>query len=251
MRLVIFSGTSEGRMLCEFLSEKKIPAVVCVATEYGRDVMPEFENIDVHVGRLNFEKMTEFISDFDIAVDATHPYADIVTKNIRDACGSAGVEYIRLLRPSFNIIEDVLKVKSADDAVCYLEHKNEKVFVTTGSKELDKFIRLDNYRKRVYARVLPVREAIDKCGKLGLDFENIIFEKGPFSYNQNFLQFQKSGAGYLVTKESGSIGGFNDKIKAARDLNMKIIIIERPTEEIGFDIEEVKKIIEERRKHFF
>ena len=45
MKTVIFSGTSEGRTLCEQLSRAGQEAVACVATEYGKQVMPALPGI--------------------------------------------------------------------------------------------------------------------------------------------------------------------------------------------------------------
>ena len=41
-KIVLFGGTTEGRILTEFLSQNKIPSIVCVATEYGEKVL-EYE----------------------------------------------------------------------------------------------------------------------------------------------------------------------------------------------------------------
>ena len=49
-RIVIFSGTTEGRMLAQTLSENGIQCIVSVATEYGEIVMPEMEGVTVHKG---------------------------------------------------------------------------------------------------------------------------------------------------------------------------------------------------------
>ena len=56
-RIVIFSGTTEGRMLAQTLSENGIQCIVSVATEYGEIVMPEMEGVTVHKGRIDLEKM--------------------------------------------------------------------------------------------------------------------------------------------------------------------------------------------------
>ena len=61
MRRVIFSGTSEGKTLCRQLSQAGLSAEVCVATEYGKEVMPELNGITVHTGRMTAPEMTEFL----------------------------------------------------------------------------------------------------------------------------------------------------------------------------------------------
>lgn len=88
MRRVIFSGTSEGKTLCRQLSQASLSAEVCVATEYGKEVMPELNGITVHTGRMTAPEMTEFLCGAQVVIDATHPYAVEVSKNIRAACAT-------------------------------------------------------------------------------------------------------------------------------------------------------------------
>ena len=61
MKLVIFSGTSDGNKLCQWLGKQHMNADVYVATEYGKQVMSEIEGINVHIGRLNSTQMAEII----------------------------------------------------------------------------------------------------------------------------------------------------------------------------------------------
>ena len=88
MKIVIFSGTTEGRQLSGMLCEYGFPHTVCVATEYGCDVMPPNPLVTVKVGRLDTDKMTGLLRSLsfgaeDTVVDATHPYASDVSDNIR------------------------------------------------------------------------------------------------------------------------------------------------------------------------
>ena len=52
-KILIFSGTTEGRMLAQTLSENGIHCIVSVATEYGEGVMPEMDGVTVHKGRMD------------------------------------------------------------------------------------------------------------------------------------------------------------------------------------------------------
>ena len=70
-RIVIFSGTTEGRMLAQTLSENGIHCIVSVATEYGEIVMPEMDGVTVHKGRMDLEEMQKFITQSE-AVSYTH-----------------------------------------------------------------------------------------------------------------------------------------------------------------------------------
>ena len=73
MKLVIFSGTSDGNKLCQWLSKQNITADVYVATEYGEQVMPKMEGINIHIGRLNTFQMAEIIDNNTCVIDCTHP----------------------------------------------------------------------------------------------------------------------------------------------------------------------------------
>ena len=83
-RILIFSGTTEGRQLADILDASGICADVCVATGYGHEVMTEGQYRNIYTGRLTEEEMKEFMQKGDYAaiVDATHPYAVVVSSNI-------------------------------------------------------------------------------------------------------------------------------------------------------------------------
>lgn len=110
MKVVIFGGTTEGRQLAEYLIQlnkkqkmQTIEVHVCVASEYGAQVLPEDAALKVHVGRLEQADMQEFLQavQADLCVDATHPYAVIVTQNIYQACKAVEVPYIRVRRDAY------------------------------------------------------------------------------------------------------------------------------------------------------
>ena len=116
MKLMIFSGTTEGHDLCRFLSKKSVQADVFVATEYGAAVMEPMAGITVHEGRLDEREMEKRLTSDTLLIDATHPYAAAVTDNLRAACAKSGARYERLLRPALpyqncEIVLDNEKVK--------------------------------------------------------------------------------------------------------------------------------------------
>ena len=102
MRLVIFSGTSEGHALCRFLSARGARAAVYVATAYGQQVLEPMEGISVHTGRLDTGEMAAALDADTLVIDATHPYAAVVSENLRAACGQTGAAYERLIRPALD-----------------------------------------------------------------------------------------------------------------------------------------------------
>lgn len=85
--------------------------------------------------------------------------------------------------------------------------------MTTGSKELAKFAELPDYKNRVYARVLPLPGVIASCAELGFDAAHTIGMQGPFSMDMNVAMLQSFHAEWMVTKESGRNGGFEEKLR--------------------------------------
>ena len=102
-KILIFAGTTEGRELAEFLSEREVEAEISVATEYGETLLSPGPFLKIHQGRMEEGEMEAFFREEEIGtvVDATHPYAVVVSENIREACTHTGTEYIRLLRLYF------------------------------------------------------------------------------------------------------------------------------------------------------
>ena len=117
--VIIFAGTAEGRTLSEYLSGRGVRVTACVATEYGETLLPEHEYIKVHTGRMDREQMADFIRQegAGLVVDATHPYAAVVSQNVSKACEDTGTEYLRLIRESGNAeSENVIPVSSVEEA---------------------------------------------------------------------------------------------------------------------------------------
>ena len=105
-KVLIYSGTTEGRMLAQQLAQAGIECDVQVATEYGQIVMPQLDRVNVHVGRLDAYEMYEAARYGCAAVvDATHPFATEVSANIRKSLETLDVPYIRLAR-KMDIVTD-------------------------------------------------------------------------------------------------------------------------------------------------
>ncbi len=247
--VIVFAGTTEGRMLSEYLSGRQVQVTVCVATEYGETLLKETPWLRVHGGRMNREQIKDYIREQKAAlvVDATHPYAAEVSENVYKACADASAEYIRLIRESGQTsAEDAVSVSSVDEAVDYLKQTSGNILVTTGSKELKKYTRIPDYGKRVFARVLSTGEVAQACGKLGFCGRNLICMQGPFSEELNTAMLRQFDCQYLVTKETGKAGGFEEKIRAAKNAGAKVILVGRPKEQKGYSYQEVLRILNGR-----
>ena len=125
-KVILFGGTTEGRLLARFLHENKIGTVVCVATEYGGSLLDEGDYINVLEKRLDAAEMEELIRSEmpHLVVDATHPYAKAVTENIVHAAERTGVEYMRVIRDSDGSAGgDAVYVETLEDAIACWKYK--------------------------------------------------------------------------------------------------------------------------------
>lgn len=238
--VLLFSGTSEGRKLAEILSAHSVKVIVCVATEYGQEVMQESELVEVRVGRMNQEEIEVLIQSKDwlAVIDATHPYAKEVTENIKKACEHQKREVLRLLRNSSERAEHIYYVDSTEEAAEYLNQTEGNIFLTTGSKEIARYMELIEDTSRIYARILPGTEELEKCHELGLKGKQIICMQGPFSEELNLAMMKEINAAWLVTKETAGAGGYPEKIRAAERAGARVVVIKRP-EETGYSMEEI------------
>ena len=82
--------------------------------------------------------------------------------------------------------------------------------------------------KTVWTRVLPTAEVLTMMEELGVSPKHIIAMQGPFSYDMNRIMFSDTKAEVVVMKNSGLVGGSDTKLKAAMNLGLHIIVIDRP-----------------------
>lgn len=256
-----------------------IAAEVYVTTAYGASLLPAGPGIRVYVGRLDAEEMTALFmearqqlklmpDDTDgeleksespksagqcrqaercplssqlLVIDATHPYAAMVSENILTACAAAGVRCIRVEREdsgaggkaSASEGAALHWVESIEEAAAWLAGElaqRPNILITTGSKELAPYTQIPDFAACCYVRALPTVEALEKCQALGFRRDHLILMQGPFSEEMNVAQLRYAEAGYLVTKASGETGGFPEKCEAALALGVEVICVGRPKE---------------------
>lgn len=245
-KALIFGGTTEGRELAEFCVESGIFADISVTSELGARLIPGNDRVKILVGALDSEQMKSLIlrENYSVVVDATHPFAENATKNIRAACEALGAEYYRVIRENRN--EDFgISVNNTEELITLLNRSTKRILSTLGSKEAEKFKRVSDYRNRVWLRVLPDEKIIEACERIGFERSHIISGRGPFSREENERHIRLCGAEILVTKDSGKTGGYPEKIAAAKQCAIELVTLTRPAEN-GYSVSEIKKILQKR-----
>ena len=245
MNIFVFAGTSEGRRLLQFLSARGAVATAFVATEYGEQVLEPMPGITVHAGRLAQPDMEAVLTAGSLCIDATHPYANEVSRLLAAACTNTGAEYLRLVRPALSR-QGAETVPDTAGAVRWLNEHPGRVLLTTGSKELAAYTGVADFAGRLYPRVLPTAKVIEACTALGFPPAHIIAMQGPFSRELNAALLRQTGANILVTKDTGRAGGFVEKLLAARDVGAKVLVVCRPQEEAGRTLPEMQAYLAAR-----
>lgn len=242
MKILLFGGTTEGRILATKLLDAGHEVHICVATEYGAMLLPKTERAIIHAKRMDVDEMVCFMQEegFDACLDVTHPYAKEVSENIASACKTSNLQVYRVLREeSVSDLNDVDQKKQASDmvmvdsvkeAVAYLKHTTGNIFVTTGSKELQEYTAIPDFSSRVFARVLSTANVLTACEEMGFLAKNVYAMQGPFSLDMNEAMLQQVNASFMVTKASGDLGGFMEKCEAAKRANATLVVVGRPKE---------------------
>lgn len=242
--ILLLGGTSDSLKIAEELNKDHQDFYLSVVSDYGESLAAAMAK-QVIKGRLTTSEMTDFIEQHQITkmIDATHPYAVEVSHNAMAACAQTGRKYYRFERPSL-ISEDMLTVDSVKAACEKALEYPGKIYLTTGSKTLQDFLRYLP-KERVIVRVLPTVEVVTSIEKLGLTTDQIEAIKGPFSKALNRELLIHNQAGVMITKESGQAGGFLEKIEACNELAVPCIVLTREQINYPNKFSSIKELIDQ------
>lgn len=237
--IFVAAGTQDGRELASFLLDHGYDVAASVVSRYGEQLLADCRgrNLIINDQPLERADMEDYLRKHDIRllVDASHPYAVNVSQNAMEACRVLGIPYIRYERELTELHYDkVILVHSYEEAAETAAGMGKRIFLTTGSRNLEKFTFSEALRDHVIiARVLPTEKVIGLCERTGLTPGQIVGMQGPFSKELNKELLKKYRADVIITKNSGAIGGTDTKFAAAEELDLPVIVIDRPVMEYG------------------
>jgi len=230
--ILVLAGTRDGREIAAGLTEAGYAVTVSVTSEYGRELAKK-SAVRVQAEALAQEELEKFIRQTGIRfiVDATHPYAVNASRNSAAAAKLTGIPCIRYERPSSDLpeYEGLTIAPDMQTAADIAVQKGTVIFLTVGSHTLPVFrAAAKGANCRLIARVLPQPEVITLCLAAGFSPADIVALQGPFSQELNMALFREYKADVMVTKNSGAVGGTDEKMAAAIAMKMKIIVVQRP-----------------------
>ena len=243
-RVLIIGGTTEGRRLASKFADG-IEVHMTVATDYALHLLGKEKERGVHLypGRLNAQELLDLAQKIQPAciIDSTHPYAREVSQNAMKVAASMEIPFYRVIRKKLGNGE-MIRVHSTAEAVEYLKNTSGNILLTCGSKEMGCFTSLSAYQDRIFARILPSQEVLKKCIELGFAASHLTLMQGPFTKEFNKAHLQMVNARYLVTKDSGKEGGIEEKLQAAEELGIPVVLIDRG-EEDGYEEAELLELL--------
>lgn len=227
----LFSGTSDGNQIAQESINRGYDTKVFVASMFGKQVASEKIPVDaIFVGRLSKQNLLDRckLERPDFVLDATHPYAVEISHNLMEFCFEKGVPYVRYERPEEIIeAENIYIVDTMQAAAECSMRLGKRLLLTTGSKNIDPFV-LPYIDCEIFVRMLPDPDLICQVLEKGISPKNIIAMRGPFSLALNLAILDSFKIDCLITKSSGKEGGYVEKVLAAREAGIPVVVIKRP-----------------------
>jgi precorrin-6x reductase len=238
--MLVLAGTRDGRDLAAALVAAGWQVLASAATPYGAELLrTATPGLVVREGRLDRAALEELLRSGQVQglLDATHPFAVEVSRLAREAALNCGVPYLRWERPPAALPDSPLVHVVSDwpEAAEQLAALGARqVFLAVGVKPLSAIINHPALAGcRFTVRVLPVSESLDTCRRLGLSPGQIVAFQGPGTVRLNEALLEACDAEAFVVKESGGEGGTAEKVRAALNLNIPVVVVGRPAADSG------------------
>ncbi|MDW7673762.1 MAG: precorrin-6A reductase [Bacillota bacterium] len=236
--ILLLGGTEDSRLIAEKLQESNYRFIVSVVTEYGKYLIESNGSNDIVCGALDEVGLVDLIEKKNITtvIDATHPFAAVITNTTAAICSTKEIGYYRYERPELKNLsgQSLATATNFIEAVKVAKNMPGPWLFATGSKQLAEIIEAKfSPLEDLFVRVLPDPQVINKCYQMGLVARNIIAMQGPFSYDLNRAIYMQLGIKTMVTKDSGDTGGTAAKIEAALALGLNVVVIKRPQNQLA------------------
>jgi precorrin-6A/cobalt-precorrin-6A reductase len=221
-RVLILGGTTEGRLLGERLAKRGgLDVMLSLA---GRTASPVPHAVPIRIGGFGGAAgLAAYLVEERISalIDATHPYASIISANAVAAARKTGVPFMALRRPPWTAVagDRWIEVSDTAAAVIAIGDESRRVFVALGRNELAPFVGAPQHHYLIRS-VDPVDPP------LPLPHVTYITARGPFSEADDRALLTAHAIDVVISKNSGGNAAYG-KIAAARTLGLNVIMLRR------------------------
>jgi precorrin-6A/cobalt-precorrin-6A reductase len=226
-RVLILGGTGDANALAAQAAQ--IPTVEVITSLAGRTRQPMLATGNTRVGGFGGASgLADYLRTerIDLVIDATHPYAAQISWNAAAATAEVGVDRLMLLRSTWPRLagDDWIEVDSCVAAAATLPDLATlpglalRVFLTIGRQELPAFAHLQQLW--FLMRSIDPPDGAIPPGEM-------LLERGPFSLDQERSLLQRYNIDAIVSKNSGGDATYA-KILAARELQIPVVMVQRP-----------------------
>jgi precorrin-6A/cobalt-precorrin-6A reductase len=234
-RILILGGTTEARQLAVELARRAdCDSLLSLA---GRTAEPMAQPVPTRSGGFGgSDGLAEFVKaeNFDLLIDATHPFAARISHNAAVAAGRTGIPFFALRRSAWKQQpgDRWTGVRSVAEAVEALGATPKRIFLAIGRQEAFHFegAPLHHYLIRSVDPVMP---------RLDIPQAHYILATGPFEEEAERELLMENRIELIVAKNSGGSATYG-KIAAARALGIAVIMVERQQPDDVRTVETVK-----------
>jgi precorrin-3B C17-methyltransferase len=164
-----------------------------------------------------------------VLVDATHPYATLMSEQLVGLARELDIPYLRYERASDYQPADGVWRATPQLAAQTAIASGQCIFLSTGAKDLATYLQAPGAAdKDWFVRLTAEPEGIERAVALGVPRDRICAMQGPFSAAFNEALWRDWQIDCVVTKDSGAAGGYGAKVDAARALGIKLVVQGRP-----------------------
>ncbi|MGJ5177683.1 cobalt-precorrin-6A reductase [Bradyrhizobium oligotrophicum] len=228
MRILILGGTTEASELARLLAgDDRFEPMLSLA---GRTVSPKPQPLPTRIGGFGgIAGLEAWLRDHavDAVIDATHPYADQMSRHAVAACQTLALPLASIRRAAWlrRDGDRWIEVSSAEAGAAALGATAARVFLSLGRLELAAFAAAPQHHY--------IARTIDPPGDIALPPDiRFVFDRGPFDEAKEAAFLAQERIGFVVSKNSGGAATY-PKIAAARRLNIPVVMIARPDKPHG------------------
>ncbi len=228
-RLWLIGGTQESAELAAAISsDSNISTLVSVTTISARGLYPDLPNLQVWVDRFNPHQLKEFLLQQKITavLDASHPYATEISLNAIAVTQKLKIPYLRYERPAIND-SSVINLNSFEALLVSDYLHSHRVLLTVGYRPLPLFQPWQE-KATLFARILPSAKSLETALSSGFTNSRLICLRPPISIELERSLWQQWQISLVISKASGTAGGEDTKRLVAQQLNIPLILIDRP-----------------------